>query len=81
MKKGYTSVYAKCPFYERERRAAVDCGAGLSPDQPTYTVRFADDERARRYKRRYCRSTAGCTECPVHQMLSFECASAECAAT
>ena len=75
MRKGYVSYYAKCPYYRKEYRMAVECAEGEEPAEgETYMVKFHEEKRAGRYKRRFCHNVPGCTDCPMYQMLDFECA-------
>ena len=71
MKHGdYVSYLAACPYYVREDSTHVNCdGFGSVAG---VTIRFSGADAAKRFKSDHCRSLRGCTDCPVHQMLSFE---------
>jgi hypothetical protein len=70
LRKPYESYLAACPYYMREDALHVFC-AGWREDV-NLTISFPSAGEAKAHKEACCRSLSGCTDCPVHQMVSFE---------
>lgn len=71
----YVSALAACPYYAHEDTCTIWC-RGWTEDIGLQ-IRFQRAATAKRHKESCCRSPRGCSDCPIHQMVSFEIAGEE----